>query len=504
MQKVFTVDKVHLADQFTIENEPIKSIDLMERAANACVNWILTRTDKSQSFAIFCGPGNNGGDGLTIARLLSERNFDVRVFVLEAEGYSVDHKVNSDRLKIHKGVEVKAIKFDSDFPEFKNQEIIIDALFGSGLSKPLSSLVANLVEHLNKQNTHRIAIDIPSGVFADKSSVLKKTIRFQADYTLSFQFPKLAFFMPENDAFVGDWKVLDIGLSSDYIQKTNTPYYFLQTISARELIRPRAKFAHKGLFGHGLLIAGSMGKMGAAVLAGKAGLRSGAGLITVHHPKSGISIIPTVVPELMTSIDENESIFSKIPDLSAYSAIAIGPGLGIAKQSQAAFKFLIQESKLPLIIDADGLNILSENKTWLSFLPPNSILTPHIKEFERLAGKAENDFDRLQKQIDFAKKHKVYLVLKGAHTSIASPEGKVFFNSTGNPGMATAGSGDVLTGILLGLKAQNYTSLHASILGVFLHGIAGDFAAENKGQASLIASDIVESISEAYLSLMNL
>ncbi len=206
----------------------------------------------------------------------------------------------------------------------------------------------------------------------------------------------------------------------------------------------------------------------------------------------------------MTSIDENESIFSKIPDLSAYSAIAIGPGLGIAKQSQAAFKFLIQESKLPLIIDADGLNILSENKTWLSFLPPNSILTPHIKEFERLAGKAENDFDRLQKQIDFAKKHKVYLVLKGAHTSIASPEGKVFFNSTGNPGMATAGSGDVLTGILLGLKAQNYTSLHASILGVFLHGIAGDFAAENKGQASLIASDIVESISEAYLSLMNL
>ena len=504
MQKVFTVDKVHLADQFTIENEPIKSIDLMERAANACVNWILTRTDKSQSFAIFCGPGNNGGDGLTIARLLSERNFDVRVFVLEAEGYSVDHKVNSDRLKIHKGVEVKAIKFDSDFPEFKNQEIIIDALFGSGLSKPLSSLVANLVEHLNKQNTHRIAIDIPSGVFADKSSVLKKTIRFQADYTLSFQFPKLAFFMPENDAFVGDWKVLDIGLSPDYIQKTDTPYYFLQSISAGELIRPRAKFAHKGLFGHGLLIAGSMGKMGAAVLAGKAGLRSGAGLITVHHPKSGISIIPTVVPELMTSIDENESIFSKIPDLSAYSAIAIGPGLGIAKQSQAAFKFLIQESKLPLIIDADGLNILSENKTWLSFLPPNSILTPHIKEFERLAGKAENDFDRLQKQIDFAKKHKVYLVLKGAHTSIASPEGKVFFNSTGNPGMATAGSGDVLTGILLGLKAQNYTSLHASILGVFLHGIAGDFAAENKGQASLIASDIVESISEAYLSLMNL
>lgn len=501
MQKVFTVDKIRLADQFSIENEPIKSIDLMERAANACVNWILTRTDKSQSFAIFCGYGNNGGDGLAIARLLREQDFKVKVYILEAESYSKDYKVNRDRLTSHKEVELKTIKSNQDFPELKNQEIVIDALFGSGLSKPLSGLVANLVEHLNKQNTHRIAIDIPSGIFADKSSTDKKTVRFQADYTLSFQFPKLAFFMPENDFFVGNWQVLDIGLSSDYIQKTDTPYYFLQSISVRELIRPRSKFAHKGSFGHGLLIAGSLGKMGAAVLAGKAGLRSGAGLITVHHPKSGISVIPVAVPELMTNIDENETVFSKLPDLSGYSAIAIGPGLGIAKQSQAAFKFLIQESKLPLIIDADGLNILSENKTWLSFLPSNSILTPHVKEFERLAGKAENDFDRLQKQVDFAKKYKVYLILKGAHTSIASPEGKVFFNSTGNPGMATAGSGDVLTGILLGLKAQNYTSLHASILGVFLHGLAGDLAAENKGRASLIASDIVESISESYLSL---
>ena len=503
MQKVFTVDKIRLADQFTIENESVGSINLMERAAKACVHWFLSRTFDAPIFAIFCGHGNNGGDGLAMARLLSKHNFEVRVFILEAENYSSDFIINQDRLKSRDGVVVKIIKSKADFPQFANQEIVIDALFGSGLSKPLAGLAANLVEHLNKQNSHKIAIDIPSGLFADKSSITRKTVCFQADYTLSFQFPKLAFFMPENDAFVGNWQVLDIGLSHKYIQTTETPYFFIESITAKELIRPRAKYSHKGSFGHGLLIAGSLGKMGAAILAGKAALRSGAGLITVHHPLSGLSVIPSAVPELMTSIDVHEIYFSKPPNLSAYSAIAIGPGLGTAKQSQAAFKLLIQQSKLSLIIDADGLNILAENKTWLSFLPINSILTPHIKEFERLVGKSENDFDRLDKQIAFAKKHKVYLILKGAHSSIASPDGKVFFNSTGNPGMATGGSGDVLTGILLGLKAQNYTSLHASILGVFLHGLAGDFASENKGQASLIASDIIESVGVAYLSLIH-
>lgn len=504
MQKVFTVDKIRLADQFTIEKEPIKSIDLMERAAQTCADWLLERTTKTASFAIFCGPGNNGGDGLAIARLLFNLELKARVFILEAERYSPDFLINLDRLKNLKGVSINIIKVETDFPKIPDHEIVIDALFGSGLSKSIDGLASKLVQHLNKQNTLRIAIDIPSGIYADKSSEDNNAVRFQADYTLSFQFPKLAFFMPENDAYVGNWQLLDIALSQDFIQKAETAYFLLESVTAKELIRPRAKFSHKGSFGHGLLIAGSLGKMGAAVLAGKAALRSGAGLITVHHPKSGLSIIPATAPELMTSLDENEIVFSKIPDLSAYSAIAIGPGLGTAKASQSAFKFLIQESKVPLIIDADALNMLSENKTWLSFLLKDSILTPHIKEFERLVGKAENGFDRLEKQIAFAKKYQCYLILKGAHTSIACPDGKVFFNSSGNPGMATGGSGDVLTGILLGLKAQNYTSLHASILGVFLHGLAGDFAAENKGQISLIAGDIVESIPEAFLSLINL
>ncbi len=504
MQKVFTIDKIRLADQYTIENEPIKSIDLMEHASLACVNWLMERVHKANSFSIFCGPGNNGGDGLGIARLLNGKSYNVNVFTLESERYSSDFETNLTRLKNLPGINLSTIKIESDFPQILENEIIIDALFGSGLSKPLEGITEQLVNYLNQQNTLKIAIDIPSGLYADKSTKSKNTIAFQADYTLSFQFPKLAFFMPENDVFVGNWQILDIGLSQEYIRNTETPLYFLDELTAKELIRPRAKFSHKGSFGHGLLIAGSLGKMGAAVLAGKAALRSGAGLITVHHPKNELSIIPTAVPELMTSIDESETEFSKLPDIYNYSAIAIGPGIGKAKNSQAAFKLLIQESKLPLIIDADALNILAENKTWLSFLPKNSILTPHIKEFERIVGKAENDFDRLEKQIAFAKKYNVYIILKGAHTSIVGPDGNVFFNSTGNPGMATAGSGDVLTGILLGLKAQNYTSFYASILAVFLHGLAGDFAADNKGQASLIASDIIESIPDAFISIINL
>jgi NAD(P)H-hydrate epimerase len=499
MQKIFTVDKIRQADQYTIENEPIASIDLMERAANACAFWLIERSSEKQPFNIFCGPGNNGGDGLAVARLLSEKGFSVRVFVLDSERYSEDFQKNYKRISQSEKLLLRTLKTKADFPQLGFDDIIIDALFGSGLSKPLKALAAQLIQFLNEQKALRIAIDISSGLYADKAMDDKKKLAFQADYTLSFQFPKLAFFMPENDRFSGDWQLLDIGLAQDYIQNTPTPFYLFDSLSAKELIRPRPKFAHKGIYGHALLIAGSEGKMGAALLAGKAALRSGAGLVSVHHPKSGVSILPTAVPELMSSLDPNERVFSKCPTLDNYSAIAIGPGLGKDKLTQTAFKILIQETKTPLIIDADALNILSENKTWLNFLPKNSILTPHVKEFERLAGTAKNDFDRLDKQIAFAQKYQVYLILKGAHTRIACPDGKVFINPSGNPGMATAGSGDVLTGILLGLLAQSYSSLNTCLLGVFLHGLAGDFAAENKGQYSLIAGDIVESLSEAFL-----
>lgn len=502
IQKIFSVEQIRLADQYTIEHEPIISIDLMERAANECVIWLKQRAQNNQEFAIFCGPGNNGGDGLVIARLLAEDGYGVKVFVLNlSDRFSDDFTINYERLKSIEHIELFEWKeMPKEFPEFSTNAIIIDAVFGSGLSKPLKGLAAQVIKKLNETLHIKVAIDIPSGLFADKAMESLKDMVFFADYTLSFQFPKLSFLFPENELIVGQWNLLDIGLSPEYIFQTTTPHYFLTPEFVSTLLKPRGKFSHKGSFGHLLMIAGDHTKMGAAILSSKAALRSGAGLVTLHHPKeSGSSL--NVVPEVMSSRDNHVEAFTSVPDLSKYSNIAIGPGLGTRKQTANALKMLLQEVSNPMVFDADALNILSDNKTWLSFIPSQSVLTPHVKEFDRLLGKSKNSFERIEKAKAFSKKYNVYLILKGAHTMIFTPTGHVYFNSTGNPGMATGGSGDVLTGIIGALIAQQYSSLEASILGVFLHGLAGDIAAEKIGFESLIASDIIENLGSAFKSL---
>lgn len=502
IQKIFSVEQISLADQYTIVHEPIASVDLMERAANECVIWLKQKAQINQEFAIFCGPGNNGGDGLVIARLLAEDGFGIKLFVLNLNGrFSDDFRVNYERLKLMEQVELKEWKeMPKDFPEFSDSTIIIDAIFGSGLSKPLKGLPEKVVKNLNESLHIKVAIDIPSGLFADRALESNKDMVFIADYTLSFQFPKLSFLLPENELFVGQWNLLDIGLSPEYIYQSQTPYYYLNAEFMTTLLKPRAKFSHKGSFGHLLMIAGDYTKMGAAILSSKAALRSGAGLVTLHHPKdSGSSL--NVIPELMSSPDENAEAFTTIPDLSKYSNIAIGPGLGTRQQTSKALKMLLQQVQNPMVFDADALNILSENKTWLSFIPPHSVLTPHLKEFERLVGESKNTFERIEKAKAFTKKYNVYLILKGAHSMVFTPTSNVYFNSTGNPGMATGGSGDVLTGMIGSLLAQNYSSLEASLLGVFLHGLAGDLAAEKLGFESLIASDIIENLGSAFKTL---
>lgn len=502
IQKIFSVEQVRLADQFTIDNEPILSIDLMERAANECVIWLKQKAQLNQEFAIFCGPGNNGGDGLVTARLLAEDGFKIKVFVLNLnDRFSEDFSLNYQRLKSMEQVELNEWKeLPKDFPEFSVSTIIIDAIFGSGLSKPLNGLPQKVIKSLNEFPHIKVAIDIPSGLFADKALESNKDIVFIADYTLTFQFPKMSFLMPENELFVGQWNLLDIGLSSEFIYQNQTPHYYLNSEFINTLLKPRAKFSHKGSFGHLLMIAGDHTKMGAAILSSKAALRSGAGLVTLHHPKDSGSIL-NVLPELMSSPDDNAEAFTSIPDLSKYSNIAIGPGLGTRQQTANALKMLLQQVQNPMVFDADALNILSENKTWLSFIPAHSVLTPHIKEFERLVGESKNTFDRIEKAKAFTKKYNVYLILKGAHSMIFTPTSNVYFNSTGNPGMATGGSGDVLTGIIAALLAQKYSSLEASLLAVFLHGLAGDLAAEKLGFESLIASDIIDNLGSAFKSI---
>lgn len=501
--KILPVEKIREADAYTIKNEPIKSIDLMERAAKQCFRWIRKNTDNKQPVKIFCGPGNNGGDGLVIARLLAKKDYDVKVFIVRfTEKGSEDFNTNLKRLQEPELIEISEFRDGDPLPDISPNDLVIDAIFGSGLSRPVKGFIAQLINKINTSGAITLAIDTPSGLFSDETSKDKNGAIVEADYTLTFQLPKLAFLYPENDRFVGEWHILPIGLMEKFIESVDVRNHIVTIKDAIQLLKPRNKFAHKGTFGHALLIAGGFGKMGAAVMSAKAALRSGAGLVTTHVPKSGHQVIPTAVPESMVSIDEHEAVFSKPPDTGNYNAIGVGPGLGTQKQTQSALKLLIQNAQVPMLFDADAINILGENKTWISFIPKGSIFTPHPKEFERLAGKSSNNFQRHKMQLEFSIKHNVYVVLKGAHTCITTPTGESFFNSTGNPGMATGGSGDVLTGIILGLLAQNYLPKQASILGVYLHGLSGDIAAKRLSQEAMIAGDIIENMGRAFRKVL--
>lgn len=501
--KILPIEDIRELDAYTIINEPVRSIDLMERAAHECYKWISSTVNDVSSFKVVCGMGNNGGDGLAVARKLHQDGHTVEVYyVRHALEASEDNKKNFDKIADVAGLIVTEIFEEDPLIEINDGDIVIDALVGSGLNKPVTGFLAEIIKQINISNGYVIAIDIPSGLFADSPSPdSNKTAIVKADYTLSFQLPKFAFFMPENDKYVGKWILLNINLSRDFINNSSSSFFLTQKNDCKDILRPRQKFAHKGTYGHGLIIAGSLGKIGASILAAKATLRAGAGLVTAHIPICGMNAMHAAVPEVMIDLDDSETHLTTFPDLSIYNAIAFGPGAGMHQDTQNTLKLLIQVTKSPLIIDADGLNILSENKTWLSFLPPDSILTPHPKEFERLTSKADNHFSRIEILRAFAQRFKLYVILKGAWSAIACPDGTIYFNPTGNPGMATGGTGDVLTGILLGLKASGYSSKEACILGTWLHGKAADIAVEKNSQPSMIASDIIDYLGKAFKKL---
>jgi ADP-dependent NAD(P)H-hydrate dehydratase / NAD(P)H-hydrate epimerase len=493
MLKILSSAQTKLFDQYTIEHEPIASIELMERACRAFVEWFVTKFVATQKIAVVCGTGNNGGDGLGIARMLCDWGYPVEVFTIRSSSSATaDFKANLERLpsKI-KRTDVKEI----NQLDFVKTDVIIDAIFGSGLSRQAAGIYAAAIETINQAKVIKVSVDIPSGLLADAHS---DGAIVQARYTLTLQLPKLAFFFPQYSRYVGEWILLDIGLSETFLKQIEAHHFYVTEKSIRKLIRPRKKFSHKGNFGHALLIAGSLGKMGAAVLSARAAMRSGLGLLTVHVPICGVEILQTVVPEAMAEVDLDENHFSSLPDTLDYQTIGIGPGIGKHQDSVKVFSRLLENYQQPMVIDADALNILSENRSLLPLVPKGSILTPHPKEFERLVGAWSNDFHRLEKQKELAAQLQSVIVLKGAFTSIVDAQGNVYFNSTGNPGMATGGSGDVLTGILTGLLAQGYTSIDAAILSVYLHGLAGDLAAYDLGMESLIASDLVQYLPLAF------
>ncbi|MCD6020214.1 MAG: carbohydrate kinase [Bacteroidetes bacterium] len=499
--KLFSVDQIRAADNYTIEHEPVASVTLMERAAIACANWIRNKPFKPVVIHVFCGLGNNGGDGLAIARLLLEEAYAVSVYIVRySEKCSEDFLASELALKDLAIYEIANIYTEENIPLITEEDVIIDSLFGCGLSRPVEGLAAQVIERINLSKATVISIDLASGLFADQHSDPQSSI-VKPTYTLSFQFPKAAFFFAENEAFVGEFITLPIGLHPQFLEKEPAKNYFLTEAFIKTVIRPRKKFSHKGSYGHALFIAGSEGKMGAAVLSAKALLRSGAGLLTMHVPGSGYLIIQSTVPEAMVIADKNARYISECHPSDRYSTVGIGPGIGTEEETGLVLETLLRSSVKPMVLDADALNILSMKKDCLALIPRHSILTPHIKEFERLTRKADNDFERNRIQVEFSQINQVYVILKGAHTCITTPDGHCYFNSSGNPGMAKGGSGDVLTGTITSLLAQSYSPLEAALIGVYVHGLAGDIARLIKGETGMIASDIIDCLPEAFLRL---
>ncbi|MCD6067428.1 MAG: hypothetical protein K0S33_2254 [Bacteroidetes bacterium] len=496
--KILSATQLKEADQYTIANEPVPSIELMERAARACLFRILRYGDDDTEYSIFCGKGNNGGDGLAIARMLSERSLQVSVYIVEhTSNKSPDFTENLRLLTKQGKVSIQYIASKEDLAAVVTEnKLVIDALLGTGISKPAEGIVAEVIGFINSSRCKVISIDVPSGMIPDTNNEGNTIIR--ANRTLSFQTPKLAFFFPENYAWYGSFEILDIGLDNAFIHELPCSYFFTDKEVIKQVLLFRKANAHKGNFGHALLVCGSTGKTGAAQLAARACLRSGAGLLTVHIPKSASIPMQTAVPEAMISHSEGEEYISDLPDVAPYAAIGVGCGLGTEKQTQNILKLLIQNSVRPLVIDADALNILSENKTWMAFLPKYSILTPHPKEFDRLAGAHSSSFDRLNSAKEMAAKNVIIIVLKGMYTAVVMPDGNVFFNSTGNPGLAKGGSGDTLTGIITGLLARGYAPNHAAIFGVYLHGMAADLALKKNHVESLLASDVIDKLPKAF------
>jgi len=486
-------------DKATINVSGITSTELMEHAATQCFQWLHTRLQgQNIKIHVFCGIGNNGGDGLVIARHLHQHGYNVSCYIVNfKEKRTEEFLVNYNRLK-ELGEWPAVINNENDFPEVAFEDIVIDAIFGNGLTRTPEGFTKNLIEYINTTKVFTLAIDFPSGLFSN-ATVTDKNAVLNAGHILTFQTPKLAFLLPENKDFINTWEVIDIGLDVDFIESLKPQNNYITKIDVLPLYKPRNKWSHKGTYGHSLIIGGSFGKIGAVTLASKAALTIGSGLVSAYVPKCGYNIIQISVPEVMVEVD-NDSALEYFNFKTKATVLGIGPGMGTVEKTAMGFELFIKENKLPLVIDADAINLLSKNKQLLKYLPKDTILTPHPKELERLVGTWENDYNKLEKITKLSKDFNLIIILKGTHTIVVNGDSK-YFNSTGNPALATAGSGDVLTGIITGLIAQGYKPLNAAIFGVYLHGKTADIAIQNSPYETFTASTILDYLSNAMLDL---
>ncbi len=499
--QIFATEQVRAWDEYTILHEPISSLDLMERAASACFEWLQQYGYTNKSFSVYCAKGNNGGDGLAIARMLTQSGCRVSVNILEF-GHKGTDDFQANLARLHETTaEIRFVSEESAIYPPQPGDVLIDALFGSGLNRPLDGLSATLVQHMNQSGHEIIAIDIPSGLFVDRSSQNNTVVH--AHHTLSFQCYKPALLVAENALFAGDVHILDIGLHPGFLNDAHSNLQWIDAAHIKTILKPRNKFSHKGDYGHAALAAGSAGMMGAAVLCARACLRSGVGKLTCHIPAAGNVIMQVSVPEAMCKVEEGKDYIQTLSSPEKYTAIGIGPGIGQHESHASLLEHIFQHFRHPLVIDADGLNVLAQHNWLLNKIPPNTILAPHPKEFERLFGKTTDDFHRIALALEKAAFYKTLILLKGHYTFIATPGGIGYFNSTGNAGMATGGTGDVLTGIITSLLAQGYTPGEAAVAGAYIHGLAGDLAAAMISQEAMLASDIIDNLGAAFSQLLN-
>jgi len=500
MKKILTPNQLHLVDQQTISKEGINSLELTKRASSAALIAMLEDYSEllKDPVVFVCGKGNNGADGLQIAKLLQQLGAKPLIYLLQSAEYSPDN-LSSQKELAH--ILPFSLNDEIILPE---HGFVVDCLFGFGLKKELDSSWGPLIDRINSFQGTVLSIDMPSGLASD-TSLLVDSSCVQADKVYTFELPKWSLLMPENAKYVPAFRIVSIGLDQEAIQSMETQNYYLEMEDAQERIIPRSKFSHKGTYGHALIIGGSLGKMGAPLLCSKAAMRSGCGLLDVMVPQCGQLIVQTAYPEAMLIPDSGEEVLRDFNLSKTYQAIAVGVGMGQDEETIRGFGIFLQslDQEQALVLDADALNILAKNPSWLPNLPKGTILSPHPKELSRLIGEWHNDEEKLARVKGFAQEHQLIVLIKGAHTAIICPDGTVYFNSTGNPGMATAGSGDTLTGILVGLLAQGMSSSDAAILGVYIHGYAADLAANELSEIAMLASDITAYLPKAWLDLQH-
>jgi len=503
--KIFTTDELLEIYRCTVEEDNISPLELISRVAQGVSEEIISRYLPTKPIAIFAGPGNNGAEALATARNLHTQGYTPQVYLFNIGGDKLNDCCTymRDRFAELENAQIVEVVRDFSLPDLNQSYLVVDGLFGTELRDNLTGGFISLVRYINESHATILSIDLPSGLFSDwnANSIHRNIIH--ADITLAIQFPRIAFFLKENAPLIGEWKTLDIGLSARAIGNILPTYYLIEREDVKRKLRRRNQFCSKADLGTAAIIAGCYGMMGAAILSARSALKAGVGKLTVYSPRCGYTVIQSTVPEALFKADKNDIVISSITLRNDFNAIAVGPGIGVHEMTVNALEDFLNKAKKPVIIDADAINCISMRPTMLNSIPVLSILTPHAGEFDRLFGPQTSEEARLRKAAEMAKYYNVFIVLKGHYTIIARPDGKIYFNSSGTPALATAGSGDVLTGAIVSFLAQGYLPEIAALMGVYIHGLAGEIAESDQGTYGTTSGDVAAYIGKAIKSIMD-